>query len=439
MKRFLSVFLCFALLFCVFIPFSPSARAISPELILASSAAGLFSLVSSLMAVNYSFSNFTLPSLNDFFQSDPLTEIGRFWVSNISGGMIQLRGDLSSLRALADIASTKIDSLALPDNSSGTAYSFTGLEYDGYPLDHLLGTRYHTSAPFGSVSVEVSSGAVFRTYGDYWIMWQYGTSRYDCTLSFYHGDDLLGSSHVTTQNSFTAFPVLYTVDSGTAVNFGYYNLGYNYTSQSVPIGEAVGLVMQADYVTGVIDSGIADTVPPTGGIQVTMPYTGQPDVSSLLDSLNDAILSGDTSTISAEILDDVGEPIVTDQTISVTPWDYLNSWLSTISGTLGGIRTGVQSLVESLSHVGETILEAVETGPIKLFQTVLGLISSSFASVFERIRSGLGIWHYVVSWLGSISAPLTFLSSVVPSGIFIPVYASVAGSLVIAIFRRFGR
>lgn len=431
MKRYFCLLLCVCLLFTFSNSFAINAKAISPELILASSAAGLFSLVSSLMSVNFTFSGLDLSSFSDFWTSDPLTEIGRFWVSDITGGMVNIRGELPSLRNLVNNAAQKITDLAISDNSSGDVVISYG-SYFGVPLTSSESGIYKTQ----SITYSDSNPS---TFGDLTVSFQ----RYSNTQYYYINFQSAEGINVRSQYSMH-FPM--TVYFSVRSNNVYYHIsstsGDPLTQSKVFTTSREGIEISessASYVSGVIDTGIADTVPPTGGIQISMPYTGQPDISSILDSLNQLILDGDTSSINAEILDDVGTPVDTEQTISVTPWTALNTWLSTISSTLTGIRTGIHTLVNSISNVGETILEAVETGPIQLFQSVLGLVQSSFASVFERIRSGLGIWRYVVSWFNTIISPFTFLSSVLPSGIWLPVYASVAGSLVIAIFRRFGR
>lgn len=430
MKRYFCLLLCVCLLFTFSNSFAINAKAISPELILASSAAGLFSLVSSLMSVNFSFSGLDLSSFSEFWTSDPLTEIGRFWVSDITGGMVNIRGELPSLRNLVNNAAQKITDLAISDNSSGDVVISYG-SYFGVPLTSLESGIYKTE----SITYPDFSPS---TFGDLTVTFQRSTADY----YFIRVESPEGINFRSQYSMHAPMTVYFTVRPSNVYIHITSTSGSPLSQSSVFTTRQEGIELSessASYVSGVIDTGIADTVPPTGGIQISMPYTGQPDISSILDSLNQLILDGDTSSINAEILDDVGTPVDTEQTISVTPWTALNTWLSTISTTLSGIRSGIHTLVNSIANVGETILEAVETGPIQLFQSVLGLVQSSFSSVFERIRSGLGIWRYVVSWLNTILSPFSFLSSVLPSGIWLPVYASVAGSLVIAIFRRFGR
>lgn len=115
------------------------------------------------------------------------------------------------------------------------------------------------------------------------------------------------------------------------------------------------------------------------------------------------------------------------------------------NGLLGGIRNLVQSAVDYLEgiaeHVGELVEEIVE-GTETLISGILNQIPQAFGVIFTPIKQASTIWHYVVEWINSISAPFSFIWSMASGTsyyIVLPVYASLAAAVVLAFYKRFGK
>lgn len=108
--------------------------------------------------------------------------------------------------------------------------------------------------------------------------------------------------------------------------------------------------------------------------------------------------------------------------------DKIKWFLDDFFGGLGELLRELPEFFER--HVIDTIRRGL-TGLKNIFLPILALL-----------RDALGIWHYVVEWFQAISAPFAFYLGVLSSGypaIMMPIYASIAGILVIAVYRRFGR
>lgn len=108
--------------------------------------------------------------------------------------------------------------------------------------------------------------------------------------------------------------------------------------------------------------------------------------------------------------------------------DKIKWFLDDFFGDLGDILNNLPDIFER--HVIDTIRRGL-SGLKNIFLPILALL-----------RNALGIWHYVVEWFQAISTPFTFYLSIIGQGyplITIPIYASIAGVIVIAVYRRFGR
>lgn len=111
--------------------------------------------------------------------------------------------------------------------------------------------------------------------------------------------------------------------------------------------------------------------------------------------------------------------------------DIYSTLSGTIADTLSTISSGVQSLVQSIENADFQFVDAFW----KNFLT-------PFNNLFNTIKSHLSIWHYVVEWLASISSVFTFYLGVFSgagSGFLLPIYACFAGTVVIAVYKRFGK
>lgn len=145
-------------------------------------------------------------------------------------------------------------------------------------------------------------------------------------------------------------------------------------------------------------------------------------------------------------------PPVDPDTIANTPWTQLADRLDRIiqhqieQGTIiGSIATTISTIPQTLSDIADSIgdlTQKFEDASRKWFDDVVDSIKTPFLPWFNIFKSGVNIWHYVVAWLGNISAPFTFFFGVLNSAnsaLVSPILACVAGTIVIAIYRRFGR
>lgn len=102
------------------------------------------------------------------------------------------------------------------------------------------------------------------------------------------------------------------------------------------------------------------------------------------------------------------------------------------------IRAKVSELVDIL----EAVLEAVLTHPLDLFGATLDGIGNFFGGAFGELKRHLGIWHYVVEWIASISGVFAWIFAICNSTsyyIVLPIYALVAAAICLALYKRFGR
>lgn len=115
------------------------------------------------------------------------------------------------------------------------------------------------------------------------------------------------------------------------------------------------------------------------------------------------------------------------------------------NGLLGGIKSAAESAVEYLEGIAEHVEELVEEiveGTETLIAGILNQIPSVFGVIFGPIKQASSIWHYVVEWIQSISAPMTWMWNIAGTtsyNIQLPIYASLAGAVVLAFYKRFGK
>lgn len=143
-------------------------------------------------------------------------------------------------------------------------------------------------------------------------------------------------------------------------------------------------------------------------------------------------------------------------TIANTDWTMLDEILRWIQSTIDSIRHITESLqtmldslfyqlqhiIESLESLPEQLLEDIETGPSKVFRKALDVLKSLFLPLLLPIKAMMGLWHYVVEWLASINAPFLWIFGVMSgtsANMVLPIYAVLAGSICIAIYKALGR
>lgn len=180
-----------------------------------------------------------------------------------------------------------------------------------------------------------------------------------------------------------------------------------------------------------------------------VPYsTFLPDVIGLFEGLADDFTSGvdtlgnDLTEVFNSARDTIGQKI-----------DSLSQALSDVADTVGrkvdsvtsAVTSSFASLQEAIADLIAQVTDlpaALENHLITTFNNSLDALKSTLAPFFNRLKSFLGIWHYVVEWFQSISLPFTlFLRffSGMSSIAMLPIYATIAGTIVISVYRRFGR
>lgn len=122
--------------------------------------------------------------------------------------------------------------------------------------------------------------------------------------------------------------------------------------------------------------------------------------------------------------------------------DGINNIIDNLSQWFNDILDALQDILQSLQDILDHLIEDLAEAPIKLFDKALDVLKSLFLPIIGFIKTHLGIWHYVVEWLASISAVFAFFFGIVNSTsyyIVLPIYALIAGTIVIAVYKRFGR
>ena len=152
-----------------------------------------------------------------------------------------------------------------------------------------------------------------------------------------------------------------------------------------------------------------------------------------LDNIEDTV-----DTVGQSITDELEYQSAVFDTIGLA----IDSIESAVTDIVDGIQVKVGEIADTLVDIKDGIIEAIEEGPIKLIDSGLDVLRSVFGSILQTIRSHVGIWHYVVSWVQSISTPFTWILGIAKGTSYymvLPLYAVVAGTLIIAIYKRFGR
>lgn len=115
------------------------------------------------------------------------------------------------------------------------------------------------------------------------------------------------------------------------------------------------------------------------------------------------------------------------------------------NGILGGIRTVINNIASDISSIKQGILDLINEIVLATENLIAGILNQIpvvFGVIFTPFKQASSIWHYVVEWVQSISAPFSWIRTVATGTsyyIILPVYASLAGTVVLAFFKRFGR
>lgn len=129
---------------------------------------------------------------------------------------------------------------------------------------------------------------------------------------------------------------------------------------------------------------------------------------------------------------------VTSQSIANTIVEFRNlvdSWFSNLGNHIVNVGNEIINSIRNLP-------ESFESHAIDTIKRGLDGLKRIFLPIFVSLKSAIGIWHYVVEWFQAISVPFLFFMQTITTGyplMTVPIYASIAGIIVIAVYRRFGR
>lgn len=212
------------------------------------------------------------------------------------------------------------------------------------------------------------------------------------------------------------------------------------------MGNALG-----DIITAVILAKLADLLGDNADV-IYAPFPEKPDPGpqpGVIDPLPDP--------------DPAPEDPTAGTTIADTDWTKLDEILRWIQSTIDSIRhlteslqtmldsifDAIQSVIQHIAEIPETIrdladkiLEDIELGPAKLFDKALDILKSLFLPLLLPIRAMMGLWHYVVEWIGSITSPFTWIFAIMSGtsgNLVLPIYALLAGGICISIYKALGR
>lgn len=171
---------------------------------------------------------------------------------------------------------------------------------------------------------------------------------------------------------------------------------------------------------------------------------GLEDVETVIDTYGQSAVEAIENQ--TDVIDTFGQEAIealenqTDviDTIGQSVTDVLDSIDAGINDVTTGIRTKIDALTDALTDVGTNILEAVKEEILG----DLGKLETAFAGVITRLRNAMSIWHYVVEWVGSIGSVFGWIIGFASNTSYymvLPIYACIAGGIVLGVYRRFGR
>lgn len=157
-------------------------------------------------------------------------------------------------------------------------------------------------------------------------------------------------------------------------------------------------------------------------------------------------------------IDPVPDAPIESDTIADTLYDYLDVLLRWIQSTIDNFRIATTnwlhnihddllSIYDSIQDIvsgdwGNNLADTLESHAINTAKKGIDALKRIFAPILLLLKNALGIWHYVVEWIAYIGTPFSWLLAVFQSagnGIMLPIYAAIAGAIVIAVYKRFGR
>lgn len=419
-------------------------------------------------------------------EADPLTDPEDIWdyITVDIGDWLSAQSDFIIAFAQAN---------QVKDNDSGT--TVIPLEFEGVPITTAIGSNY-ISAPLDSTILVSGQSDVLESGNYRAVLTNNGSNSF--VLQWYYNGNLIQTVPSSSYNLNRTYDLILVRESNNAVKMAlkYRTDSYiNIRSPQIGNGKASGSV---NWSSGNVDTSVFDGWE-KAKVKIPHSVSGLPSgwtVPDFTDALNDLWNNGLQGHI---VIEDTDQPVppqpVPDTPLGNVPFDdWVDLWgqgiyqqlenqsdtldligsngedqieeLESIdsklddlnqtaesidtnigagNGILGGIRSLAQSAVDFLEgiaeHVGELVEEIVE-GTETLIAGILNQIPHTFSVIFGPIKQASSIWHYVVEWIQSIGAPFQFIWSMASGTsyyIILPVYASLAASVVLAFYKRFGK
>lgn len=152
------------------------------------------------------------------------------------------------------------------------------------------------------------------------------------------------------------------------------------------------------------------------------------DVIEAIDTAGQSVLDGLSDVEGA--IDTAGQSVV----------DSVEESTGIIEEAIEAVEAKVDELADSI----EEVIEEIMTHPLDLFSAWLDRLPEipAIKDIFDGIKRHVGIWHYVVEWLGCIGTFLAFFIGLfgdVAYCMVVPIYACVAGAICLAFYKRFAR
>lgn len=169
-------------------------------------------------------------------------------------------------------------------------------------------------------------------------------------------------------------------------------------------------------------------------------------ISDGIDTVGQVIDGVGTDVI--EAVDTAGQSVVEEleviggaiDTAGQSVVDSVEESTGILEEAIEAVEAKVDELVDSIAEV----IEEIMTHPLDLFSAWLDRLPEipAIKDIFDGIKRHVGIWHYVVEWLGCIGTFLAFFIGLfgdVAYCMVVPIYACVAGAICLAFYKRFAR
>lgn len=169
-------------------------------------------------------------------------------------------------------------------------------------------------------------------------------------------------------------------------------------------------------------------------------------ISDGIDTVGQVIAGQGTDVI--EAIDTAGQSVVEELEVIGGAIDTAGqSVVDSVEESTGILEEAIEAVEAKVDEIVDSIAEVIEeimTHPLDLFSAWLDRLPEipAIKDIFDGIKRHVGIWHYIVEWLGCIGTFLAFFIGLfgdVAYCMVVPIYACVAGAICLAFYKRFAR